>query len=91
MEDKVTPDEAIAAARDLPAPDAAEVAIMDPALWAIESFAVAQNEVYTDLIGAGAGPFNLTQEYQDSALETARERAALAGAHLAHLINAALR
>lgn len=75
--DMTTPAQAIDAARDLPAPDPAEAAVTDPALWIIESFAVAQNEVYTGLIGPEAGSYNLTQEYQDSALATARERAAL--------------
>ncbi len=89
--DRATPDEAVAAANDLPQADPSEAAVSDPALWTIGSFAIAQNEVYTGLIGPGAGPFNLTRDYQDDALATARERAALAGARLAKLINAALR
>ena len=52
---------------------------------------IAQNDVYTELIGDGPGPFDLTQGYADSALVVARQRAALAGARLGNLINASLR
>jgi hypothetical protein len=86
-----TPSAAIVAARGLPATEPAAASVSDPALWIIESFAIAQNEVYTDLIGPGAGPFPLTQAYEDHALVVARERASLAGARLATLINAALK
>ena len=47
--------------------------------------------IYAGLIGPGAGPFNLTKDYEARALQTARERAALAGARLARLLNAVLR
>lgn len=88
--DDATPAQAIAASHDLPMPDPDEADISDPALWIIESFTIAQNEVYPDLIGEGAGPFELTEDYEESALATAKARAALAGARLANLINAAL-
>lgn len=89
--DAATPSASIAAAQGLPAADADAAAVSNPAQWIIESFAIAQNDVYTDLIGLGAGPFPLTQAYEDQALIIARERAALAGARLAKLINAALK
>lgn len=89
--DAATPSASIAAAQGLPAADTDAAAVSDPAQWIIESFAMAQNDVYTDLIGLGAGPFPLTQAYEDRALVVARERAALAGGRLASLINVALK
>jgi hypothetical protein len=86
-----TPFEAIAAARGLPAADPDAGAVSDPALWLIESFAIAQNDVYTPLIGQGAGPFQLDNAYEERAAFIARERAALAGVRLANLLNEALR
>ena len=53
--DRATPAEAIAAAKELPAADPELAAVSDPALWIIESFTIAQNDVYTDLIGEDAG------------------------------------
>lgn len=89
--DGLTPAQAISAAGNLPKPDPLEVAIDDPTQWVIESFAIAQNDAYTGLIGPGAGPFRLTRDYEAKALAIARDRAALAGARLARLLNAALR
>jgi hypothetical protein len=80
-----TPNAAIVAAQGLPVADADAAAVSDPALWIIESFAIVQNEVYTDLIVPRAGPFPLTQAYEERALVVARERAALVGARLAKL------
>jgi hypothetical protein len=59
--------------------------------WRTDKAPESQNDVYTGLIGQGAGPFNLTKDYQADALATARERAALAGIRLAALINAAFK
>ena len=86
-----TPSASIVAAQDLPAAEHDAAAVSDPALWIIESFAIAQNDVYTDLIGPGAGPFPLSQAYQEKALVVAREQVALAGVRLATLINDGLR
>jgi hypothetical protein len=86
-----TPFEAIAAAAQLPAADPDAAAIGDPALWLIESFVIAQNDVYTPLIGQDAGPFQLDNAYEERAVFIARQRAALAGARLANLLNAILR
>lgn len=89
--DGLTPAQAISAAEDLPTPDPAEAAIDDPVLWVIESFIIAQNDVYTGLIGPGAGPYKLTKDYETKALTMAQSQAALAGARLARLLNLSLR
>ena len=89
--DRGTPATAIAAAHQLPAPDPARSLISDPALWLIESFATAQNQVYTAAIADGEGPFPLDQSYLDHALIVAKQRAAVAGVRLANLINDALK
>jgi hypothetical protein len=47
--------------------------------------------VYTDAIGDGTGPFTVDNAYFETATRVARDRAALAGARLANLLNAALR
>lgn len=79
-----------AAARIERAPEP-EAAIADEATWAYESFEAAKTYAYGDVIGAGHGPFVLDSEYQKTAWEIAQRRAALAGARLANLLNAALR
>lgn len=85
------PMEAIKKAKALPAVDPDQAAIIDPATWVIESFSIAQNDVYTSLILDGEGPFALTQSYVSHAQEVADQRVALAGARLAVLLNAALK
>jgi hypothetical protein len=86
-----TPAEAGVAAAQLPVPDPLEVEILDPALWLIESFSIAQNDAYTPLIGNDSGPFPVDQAYEARALTVARSQAALAGARLAAVINEALK
>lgn len=86
----MTPVEAIMASRRLPSVDLDAASATGPALWIIESFALAQNVVYTDLIGDGTGPFDLTKAYEDQALAVSQRQAALAGARLGRLINTAL-
>jgi hypothetical protein len=83
--------DATAAAALLPVPDPAAAAIADPRAWFKESFGLAQEAVYTPAIGDGHGPFTLDAEYQGRALAIAKNRAALAAARLANLLNAALR
>ncbi|WP_430251381.1 hypothetical protein [Neorhizobium sp. DAR64860/K0K1] len=82
------PAAAAAAAAALPASDAAKAKLDDPALWMIESFVLAQNEVYTPLIGDAAGPYGLTTDYEAQAVTVARSQAALAGERLAAILNA---
>ena len=88
--DKGTVVEVIAAAAQLPAADPNLVGIADPKAWFDESFLLAKQSVYTPAIGDGEGPFTLDETYKAQALEIARKRAALAGARLGNLINAAL-
>lgn len=82
---------AIGAAARLPTADATLAGIADPRAWFEESFAIAKQSVYTSAIGDGHGPFSLDDAYKAQALDDARVRAALAGARLANMLNAALR
>jgi len=60
--------------------------------WIDESFNAAKQTAYkSPPIGAGAGPFTLTQGYKDDAKALAKERVALAGARLAKILNAELK
>lgn len=85
------PQDALELIATLPAADANAAAVIDPALWLIESFTLAQNVVYAKPIGNSAGPYALDQAYMDEALQTAKAQAALAGARLGNLLNDALR
>jgi hypothetical protein len=69
---------------------ASEVAIADEVTWAHESFEAAKTYAYADPIGEGSGPYALTEEYKRAAWKIAQQRAALAGARLANLLNGAL-
>jgi len=60
---------------------------MDASDWISESFNIAETSVYSAPIGAGDGPFVITQNYMDNAKKIAAERVALAGQRLANLIN----
>jgi hypothetical protein len=79
----------IAFAGLLPAPPAAEAAVLAPAAWMSESLALAQSEVYRAPIGNGLGPYLLTPVYRTNAQQVTSARAALAGVRLANLINRA--
>jgi hypothetical protein len=85
------PDDAIVAAASLPAADPALAAIEDAQVWFDESAALAKQLVYTGPIDHGKGPFTIDATYQEQAMRVARERVALAGVRLAHLLNTALR
>ena len=82
---------ALEAAQALPTPDPAQVALMDAAIWAQESLALAQSVAYAPPIGPGAGPYQLDAAYEARAEAAAQQRLALAGARLARLINTELR
>lgn len=82
---------AVAAAKLLPPPPAAQAAILDEHQWIVESFDLAQGEVYRPPVTAGAGPFSLTAKYRKSAHAVANKRIALAAARLAGLLNAELK
>jgi hypothetical protein len=75
----------------LPTPDARVAAIDDERQWIHESFLIAQNSVYIPPIGDGPGPFFIDHPYQSIAHRVARDRLALAGARLAHVLNEAFR
>jgi S1/P1 Nuclease len=68
-----------------------EAAISDDRVWIGESFEAARQDVYAAPVGAGAGPFQLDDRYQQAARAVAQRRVALAGARLANLIKANLR
>lgn len=67
-----------------------EAAIADEVAWAQESFEAAKTYAYAEPIGPGSGPFTLTEHYRKAAQKIAQQRAALAGARLATLLNGAL-
>jgi hypothetical protein len=75
----------------LPTPDAHVAAIDDERQWIRESFMIAQNSVYIPPIGDGGGPFFIDRPYQSIAHRVARDRLALGGARLAHVLNEAFR
>ena len=80
---------AIRRAAHLPTPNERVAAIDDERQWVHESFLIAQNSVYIPPIGAGPGPFFIDRPYQSIAHRIARDRLALAGARLAHVLNEA--
>jgi hypothetical protein len=75
----------------LPTPDEHVAAIDDERQWVHESFLIAQNSVYIPPIGDGPGPYFIDRPYQSVAHRVARERLALAGARLAHVLNETFR
>ncbi len=82
---------AIRRAAHLPTPDPRVAAIDDEGRWIRESFLIAQNSVYIPPIGDGPGPYFIDRPYENIAHRVARDRLALAGARLAHILNEAFR
>jgi hypothetical protein len=82
--------EARAAARALPAVDAALAAVADENVWVTEGFEAAKKWVYRPPVGVGPGPFPLDARYAQEARTVAAQRMALAGERLARLLNHAL-
>lgn len=82
---------AIDKAKQLPAADPQLASISDESIWIKESFEAAQTHVYVSPIGAGIGPYEVTDSYKAAAQELAAQRIALAGTRLANLLNDALR
>lgn len=82
-------DSAIAKARAMAKAPASKAAISDPTAWLNESLLIAKTAVYATPIKASHGPFTLTKAYEVKAGSYAEQRAALAGARLARLLNAA--
>ena len=89
--DSEAPSIALGALADLPDAPASAAADLDVDHWIDESFNAAKQTVYRAPIGAGAGPFTLTQPYEDDARELAEQRVALAGARLAKILNEELK
>ena len=81
------PDKVITYANKIAAPKASAASISDESKWIDESFKAAQNAVYVDPVGVGAGPYTLDAGYRANARKVAKERVALAGVRLANLIN----
>jgi hypothetical protein len=83
---------AVNVGRGLPEVGAALANDLNVRDWLNESFDLARSTVYHDPpIGLGAGPFRLTRAYRDTARQVANQRAALAGARLANILNNELR
>ena len=79
---------AVNVGKGLPEADSSLAGIADAAVWIDESFQLAREHVYVNPpIGLGAGPFTITDEYRQNALEIARARVALGGARLANILN----
>jgi hypothetical protein len=81
--DRLTPDQSVSMAASLPQPDPVRASRADPETWFDESEAAAEAFAYAPPIGDGDGPYNLTDGYQQKAIEIARAQAAVAGARLA--------
>jgi hypothetical protein len=87
---RLTSDQAISLAASLPPADPVRAASTNPEVWFDESEAAAEAFAYAPPIGPGDGPFTLTDDYQQKAIDIAHVQAAVAGARLAALLNAAL-
>ena len=62
---------------------------LDPATWIDESFELAKAKVYQPPVDNTLGPIVLTNAYRKEAAIVATERASLAGARLANILNGA--
>ncbi|RZN16259.1 MULTISPECIES: S1/P1 nuclease [unclassified Bradyrhizobium] len=71
--------------------DADAEKVLDPDRWAQESFEAAKSFAYAQPVGLGPAAVQLTRDYETNARNTARNRAALAAARLARLLDTALR
>jgi hypothetical protein len=95
-EEKGLPDEAsirriIALAKALPRPKRALADKASEAVWVEESVSADQQTVYPGLVGNPDGSSALTTAYTAAALSLAKQRAALAAARLARLLNRELK
>jgi hypothetical protein len=86
------PSTALNAISTLPNAPAAAANDLNVEHWIEESFGAAKQTAYKKPpIGAGAGPFTLSQSYKTAARKLAEKRIALAGARLAKILNEDLR
>ncbi|WP_426442197.1 S1/P1 nuclease [Bradyrhizobium genosp. P] len=65
--------------------------VIDPAVWAKESYELAKTYSYADPVGNGQAAAALTRAYETTARTVARSQAALAAARLANLLNTVLK
>ncbi|MGJ5204583.1 S1/P1 nuclease [Bradyrhizobium sp. HKCCYLR20261] len=72
-------------------PDAGKAQIIDPAVWAQESFELAKTTAYAPPVRTDKQPVELTREYETNARDLARKQAALAAVRLANLLEVLLR
>ena len=84
------PELAATKARGMVKAPADKAAVDDPAAWLEESLAIAKAAVYAAPVPSDGGPATLSKSYEIQAGSFAEQRAALAGARLARLLNAAL-
>lgn len=68
-------------------PDATAAQILDPNIWAQESFELAKKFAYAPPISTDKTAVQLTRDYETNARNVARSQAALAAARLANLLN----
>jgi hypothetical protein len=80
-----------ASAMNLAAAGATKASDLDVGHWVAEGIQNAKDSVYTGPVGAGAGPFTLTEDYKNAAKALAKKQVALAGARLANLLNSELK
>ena len=86
------PSTALNAISTLPNAPASAVNDLDVSHWLNESFDAAKQSAYKKPpIGAGSGPFTLSQTYKTAARKLAEKRIALAGARLAKILNEELK
>ena len=89
--DSDSPLDAITYGMSLAAADPTLAGDLNAADWIQESVTAAQQSVYVDPIGLGAGPFTITDAYRQNAKPIAAARVALAGARLAKILNQELK
>jgi S1/P1 Nuclease len=75
----------------LPDPDPTLAMNANPDDWLTESEKLAEANAYAEPVKSGTQPYMLDRQYETNARNIARQQAALAGARLANLINAALK
>lgn len=73
-----------------PEPNPGRARIDAPALWTLESAALAREYAYTPPASTGGTATLLAREYETNVRNVARSQAALAAARLAHLLNRVL-
>jgi S1/P1 Nuclease len=71
-------------------PDAAKALMLDPEVWAQESFELAKQNAYAPPIRTDRTAVELTRDYETNARNVARNQAALAAARLANVLNMVL-